>query len=116
MRPIRIRPLPLLQIFDVRLVIPRELRTPKHGYDVIGTRFIGEIAAGRVVHPRHEHIVVTMPLVTDLAPRRPATILTSVNRLMRIPSLLSFKSLASPQPRVKTCRPLDQWSSTQAPS
>ena len=115
-RLIGIRPLPLLQIFYIGLEIPLELRTRKRGYDGIGATFRGEIEAGRVVHLCHEHAFVTRPIVTDRTARRPATILTSANRLIRIPGLVSPESLASPQLPVKTCPRLDQFSGTQAMS
>ena len=68
MRLVGIRPLPFLQIFYIRTEIPLELRAPKRGYDGISVLFIGEIAGGRVVRPRHEHPFVTAPFVTDPAP------------------------------------------------
>lgn len=102
MRLIRLRALPLLQILYVRTEIPLELRTPKCGYDGIGLIFIGEIAAGRVIHLCHAHTFVTMPPATDLVTRRATMIWASVNRLFRIPSLLSPERLASPQFPVKT--------------
>ena len=58
-----------LQVLDVRLVVPLELRTQKRGYDGIRVPFIGETAAGRVVHLCHEPTFVTRPLATDLAIR-----------------------------------------------
>jgi hypothetical protein len=69
MRLISIRPFPLLQICYIGIEIPLELCARKHGYDVIGAIFIGEIVAGRVVHPWHAHMFVTRPLVTDPATR-----------------------------------------------
>jgi hypothetical protein len=87
MRLIRIRPLPLLQIFYIGLKIPLELRTRKRGNDGIGVIFIGEMAAGRVVHPWHEPMFVTMPLVTDPTTRRTTTIGASLNQLIRIDRL-----------------------------
>jgi hypothetical protein len=41
--------------------------------------FIGELAAGRVVHRCHEHTFVTRPRVTAPATRRAATIWASVH-------------------------------------
>jgi hypothetical protein len=48
MRLIGIRSLSLLQIFDIGLEVPLELRTRKRGYVGIGVPFIGEMAARRV--------------------------------------------------------------------
>ena len=78
MRLIRVRALPFLQIFDIGLKIPLELRPRNRGYDGIGAVFIGETAAGRVVHLCHEPMVVTEPLVTDLAIRPASRIWASV--------------------------------------
>ena len=68
----------LLQVLDVRLEVPLELRARSRGYDGIGVIFIGEMAGGRVVHPCHEHPVVTTPLVTDPTGGLAATTWTSV--------------------------------------
>ena len=87
MRLIGIRSLPLPQVIYIRTEIPLELRTRKRGYEGIRVLFIGEIAGGRVVHPRHEHTFVTMPLVTDPTTRRTATNGASVNQLIRIERL-----------------------------
>ena len=114
MRLIRIRPLPLLQIFYIGLKIPLELRTRKRGYDAIGVLFIGEIAAGRVVHPCHEPTLVTKPRVTDRALRRAATSWASVNRLLCTGGLVSPEHAASPRLAIKTCHSLDHFSGTQA--
>ncbi len=83
-RLIGIRPLPLLQIFYIGLEIPLELRAPKRGYDVVGTRFIAAIVSGGVVHICHKRTLVTMPLVTAPAIRWAATIGASANWLIRI--------------------------------
>jgi hypothetical protein len=80
-RLIRIRALPLLQIFYISLKIPLEPRARKRGYDGIGVRLIGEMAGGRVVHPCHGPTFVTSPLVTDLASRRVAAIWPAVKRV-----------------------------------
>ncbi len=60
-----VRAILFLQVFYIRTKIALELRTPKRGYNGIKVRFILEIAPGRVVHPCHEHPVMTTPRVTD---------------------------------------------------
>jgi len=65
MRLIRIRPLPLLQIFYIGLKIPLELRATKRGYDAFTVAVRGEILARRVVRLCHTPTFVTMLLVTE---------------------------------------------------